>query len=92
MTNETKPTIVLPIIHMNGTSPERLKAALDVFYCKLSDAAEALRECSPNGRDFYPEPGRMNLAVAQHHRRNHVLRDLQNEIEAEMDGIDEQCR
>lgn len=91
MTGETT-DIVAPIIHLNGTSAERLKEALEETYLKLSEAVEALRQGCPNGRDYYPQPGLMKQAEEQHYRRIKVLRDLQAELEKECELIDAQSR
>lgn len=84
--------VIAPIIHLNGTSADRLKEALSEAYLRLGDATEALRQCCPNGRDYYPEPGRMKLAEEQHYRRIKVLRDLQAELERECELIDAQSK
>ena len=76
--------IVIPIVHLNGTSRKSLIAQREEFYSKLFSAARALCEMGPNGRDYYPEPGRMEKAIAQHERRLSILRDLLAEIETEI--------
>lgn len=84
--------VIAPIIHLNGTSPDRLKEALSETYLRLSESVEAMRQCCPNGRDYYPLPGLMRLAEEQHYRRIKVLRDLQAELEKECELIDAQKR
>lgn len=84
--------VIAPIIHLNGTSAERLKDALSNAYDKLYEASEALRECGPNGRDYYLKPGLMEKAIEQHRGRQHAIRDVMAGIEAEMDAIDEQTK
>mgnify|MGYP001453193936 CR=1 FL=1 len=48
---------------------------------------EALKQAAPNGRDYYPELGRMQKAEAQHRWRMTLLDALQKSIEQEMDAI-----
>lgn len=86
----TTETVVAPIIHLNGTSAERLVEALSNTYSALFDAYDKLRQCAPNGRDYYQEPGRMQLAEAQHTRRQHLIWNLMDELEREMELIQEQ--
>ena len=64
---------IIPIIHQNGTHPDRLIQALTDFRYELSTLKDKLGTISPNGRDYYQDPGRMNLAVEQHQRRAKVL-------------------
>lgn len=78
---------VLPIVHLNGTSRERLLAVRDVAYCKLDAAMDAMRDMAPNGRDYYPQPGLMEKAVEQHQRRLSVVKALMDEIQEEVDAM-----
>jgi hypothetical protein len=86
-----RPKVVVPIVHLNGTSAKSLKDALDKTYDALTAVMDALREGGPNGRDYYLEPGKLDKAIAQQRRRMETVKALQDEIEAEMVGIDEQC-
>lgn len=81
--------LVIPIVHLNGTSRESLIDNLSEVYNALEDVRGKLKQAAPNGRDYYPDPGRMDLAVAQHRRRLSAIDALQNEIEAEMEAISE---
>jgi hypothetical protein len=83
-----KPEIVLPIIHMNGTSAKSLIEERNMAYNALQEAYGFLKHMAPNGRDYYPEPGRMEKATAQHLRRLSVIHDLMNELEFEIAEID----
>ena len=84
-------SVVLPIIHQNGTHPDRLIQALTDFRYELSALTDKLGTISPNGRDYYQDPGRMDLAVEQHQRRAKVLKDLLAELDSEILGIMKQC-
>lgn len=81
--------LVLPIIHLNGTSKEALIEQHCAAGSALRAALKALSEMAPNARDYYPAPGRFEQARAQHDRRAKTLRDLYDEIEAETIAIDE---
>jgi hypothetical protein len=81
-------SLILPVVHLNGTSKQELLELREGAYQALTRAVEALRNMAPNGRDFYPVPGRMDLALAQHTRRMKVLTDLMKEIEEECLEID----
>ncbi len=79
-------TIILPIVHMNGTSRQELLQLRKDLYRAIGQAQHALAEMSPNGRDYYPEKGRLQKAIDQHARRHNMLHDLKAEIlmEAEL--------
>lgn len=80
--------LVLPIIHPNGTSKDELLKLRGVVYHRLQDVTKALCAMGPNGRDYYPEPGRMDKAVEQHRRRMKILGDLIDEIGEEINAVD----
>jgi hypothetical protein len=79
---------VLPIVHLNGTTRTELVELRANCVDSLREAGRMLAAMAPNGRDYYPEPGRMDRAVEQHDRRMNALRELINEIEAEMLAVD----
>ena len=82
----------IPTVHLNGTSKDELVQQLNDLYLALGDAMDVLAKAGPNGRDYYPDPGRMEKAIMQHQRRGQVLRDLRAEIEEEIRLIDEVTR
>jgi hypothetical protein len=82
------PEVVSPVIHLNGTSKDRLLESLSDAYHALSIAYEKLRECAPNGRDYYPQPGLMEKAVEQHRQRQQHIQDVLTSIELECAAID----
>jgi hypothetical protein len=81
------PDIVLPIIHLNGSGRENLVELRMNLYHALRDADDRLREMVPNGRDYYPVPGKLQHALEQHKRRATILKELANEIEIEIEAI-----
>ena len=81
-------TVVTPVIHFNGTSACELVRLRSDAYDAIQEAARVLANMAPNGRDYYPKPGLMDKAVAQHQRRMQTLRDLMQEIENEIATIE----
>lgn len=79
--------IVCPIVHLNGTSREELIELRTEFVHALREAMLKLEAMSPNGRDYYLEPGRFDKARTQHVRRQKMLGDLKAEIAAEVDRL-----
>jgi hypothetical protein len=79
--------VVLPVVHPNGTSREELLRLREDAYASLLEAQRSLSAMSPNGRDYYPDPGRMDRALAQHRRRQEALADVLRELEEECLGI-----
>jgi hypothetical protein len=79
--------IVTPIVHRNGDRQETLLDTLETAYHAVRAAMDALRTCAPNGRNYYPEPGRLVLAEAQHRARQEHLHVVLESLEAEAGGI-----
>jgi hypothetical protein len=83
--------MIKPMIHMNGTSRRSLLEG----YVNAKRAGEAFREalaeCSPNGRDYYPmHDGALNEALEDQIERlqkvNSVINQLDTLIEHCMDA------
>ena len=88
MTHATKPEVITPIVHINGTGREDLVEQRKAVYVALQNAAEALRQMAPHGRDYYPAgPEALAKAVAQHRRRQEALATLEDEMVAEVEII-----
>lgn len=79
--------LVLPIVHLNGTSRGSLISDRRDVVEALDTARQALANAAPNARDYYPEPGRFEKAVEQHARRMKNLWDLEAEIQAEVEAL-----
>lgn len=82
--------ITYPIIHSNGTNRETLHEALRNAYRACRAMREAIKQIAPNGRDYYAEAGRMELALTQYADRLAFVQRLQDHIEAEIEAIDSQ--
>lgn len=70
-----------PLVHLNGSSPERLAEGYDHAARALSAAIEALEDAAPNARDYYPK-GESAFAEArrEHSARVASLRAVRSEI------------
>lgn len=80
MSTATEQTIVLPLIHMNGTSKRELLDQLRDVYHAVQEASQKLREAAPNQRDYYPVIDRWQPALAQYRRRSALLQNLADEL------------
>jgi hypothetical protein len=88
---EEKPALVLPIVHLNGTSAEELLRLRQDAHSALDKAVVALQQMAPNGRDYYLESGRFEEALAQHEWRLIALTEIMEEIAAESEEIVKFC-
>lgn len=74
--------ITAPIIHRGGSGQPHLIEAYEKANRALRDAMTALRECAPNGRDYYPLPeGSLRQAEREHEARMASLRGVLNEVD-----------
>ena len=74
--------MTLPTIHLNGTSKKNLIQALCQASHALDAAYGALKETSPNGRDYYPQgPEAFGQAVTEHCSRLSRLDAIKDEID-----------
>lgn len=75
--------MILPTIHLNGTSREALLAELERASSALRHALDALVQASPNARDYYPQgPAAFTQAISEHEARCAKVRAVKDEIEA----------
>ena len=79
--------MMIPTIHLNGTSRIALLAAHMEAGRKLRAAIDALRETAPHGRDYYPQGnGAISVAMREYQSRldrlQGVLKELQDIAEA----------
>ncbi len=82
--------MILPTIHLNGTSKESLIESL----CEASQAIElaykALKQTAPHGRDYYPQgPEAIREAIKEHNNRLRLLDEVKNEIDDMTRKIDQ---
>ena len=87
--NTKKIPVVAPCIHLNGTSAESLSNAMEAAYSALYKARDLLRQCAPNGRDYYIGDVHLTQAEGQHRRRQLAIDAVMNSLETEMDLINQ---
>ncbi len=74
--------LMIPTIHMNGTSREALLDAILEAVHALHKAGRKLAATSPNGRDYYPQGNAAtSMAMDQHEARMNKLREVISELE-----------
>lgn len=80
--------MMIPTIHINGTSKEALSEALCEAYAALEQAGRKLAATYPNGRDYYPQgPDAISAAMREHETRMRKLREIIKEIEQIAEAI-----
>lgn len=82
--------MMIPTVHLNGTSKEALVEQL----CNVSNALEAvfqaLRQATPNGRDYYPQGNTaLEEALKEHFVRQNKVDALKKEIDALAEAVDQ---
>lgn len=65
--------MMLPTIHWNGTTRDRLVERLTNVTSALQDALDAFAEATPDGRDYYPQ-GEGALTKAQNENLGRMKR------------------
>lgn len=82
--------MILPVIHLNGTSKDALLDAYGIAVDALNTAYRAIKETAPHGRDYYPMgPHAMKVATEEHMERLRKVDAVRIEIEEMMTKIDE---
>ena len=71
----SKNQIQMPIIHMNGTSPETLLEDNLNALRAIGDALDVIHKMEFNGRDYYPVAGAFEMARDQRQVHIQHLRD-----------------
>ena len=74
-----------PTIHMNGTSAKSLILVYDRAFDAIEQAIAALKQTTPNMRDYYPQgQAAFDNATTEHLARIGKLVEVQTEIETLM--------
>lgn len=82
-------SVIVPCVHLNGTSKQSLMDALEEAYTAVGDAMDKLRRTAPNGRDYYVyDNAAYGRAADEHGARMAKLQDIRDEIEAIVGGIE----
>lgn len=80
--------MMLPTIHMNGTSARTLLDDIEEASNALLIAQNALRAMSPNGRDYYPQgPDAIQTAIDEHQARIDRVRGVREELNTLAEAI-----
>ena len=74
--------MMLPTIHLNGTSADTLLEEIEGAYTALEIAERVLRAAAPNARDYYPTGGSaFVVAACEHLTRVNAIRKVREEVE-----------
>jgi hypothetical protein len=74
--------MILPTVHLNGTSRGSLRVQYETAYRVLGDAARALEEAYPNARDYYVQgEDAFGVASREHSARVKAVRDVMQDLE-----------
>jgi hypothetical protein len=80
--------MILPTIHLNGTSKNDLLEGWLKMSHALGDALKLMYSEGPNGRDYYTQgPMGLHTAQAEHEARIVKIKEVQREIDAIVDHI-----
>ena len=83
--------MIKPTIHLNGSSPERLRDGYRNARRALHKAMEAINEAAPNGRDYYPQgENAFNVAAKEHYERVARLKETLEELNALEEHVQDQ--
>ncbi len=82
---------MMPTIHLNGDTPERLMDDLLAAGKALRAAMKALQEAAPNSRNYYVQgPDAYGKAAKEHASRQQRVQEVYNEIVEMAEYISEQ--
>lgn len=74
--------VMIPSVHMNGTSRKELIQIHMAAMLAITDAITKAQRSVPNGRDFYPQSSdAINLAMAEHWERINKLKAVGEDFE-----------
>jgi hypothetical protein len=80
--------MMIPTIHLNGTSEDALLEEVTSACQAIREAERALQNAAPNGRDYYPQgAGAIHSALEEHEARLKKLRDVRRELEELAEAI-----
>lgn len=83
--------LMVPTIHLNGSSPTNLRDANRLVGDALRQLAELMVDAEPNSRDYYLQgDGAYNRARSEHVARLDMVRRLRLEYTYIVEKIDEQ--
>lgn len=81
--------MIVPTIHLNGTSKERLLEDIEEAHQAICFAIEKLSASGPNERDYYPQGSAIfEQARTEHCSRLERLLSVRKELETLAEAID----
>jgi hypothetical protein len=81
--------LTTPTIHLNGTRKTELGDGYEAAYNALQLAYDAIKQTSPNGRDYYTQdPSAWGKADRQHFERLKRVHDVMKEFEALLEACE----
>lgn len=73
--------MILPTIHLNGTSREELQRQAEAAVRALDDAIARMSDAAPNGRDYYPQgPDVIRTVAREHSERIGQLKRMRDDM------------
>jgi uncharacterized membrane protein len=85
--------LVIPTVHLNGTSKAALIEQLEAAYDALVTAENTIRQAAPNGRDYYPQGSNVIYdAIEQNVARQQKVREVREEIATIIEAVEKQGR
>ena len=82
--------MMLPTIHMNGTSARALLEGYCNAISAIYDALDVLARAAPNGRDYYPQgPDACATADREHDARKRALIGVLHELQTLADHVED---
>ena len=83
--------MIVPMVHLNGTSKQSLLNDLDEAFDALDVAFHKLKRTAPNGRDYYLQGiDAIQQATDEHIARLRKVQNVMDEIQNLMIAIDKQ--
>lgn len=93
MPKTNRSDLIIPTVHLNGTSEVGLIEPLMKARNAVIDAARALNAAAPHARDYYVQGDWVyNLAKGQHVQRYVILHNMIDELGWIIQGIQDQQR
>lgn len=85
-------SLIIPTVHLNGTSQNDLLQQLIDATSTLRTAREAMQKAAPNGRDYYVQnDNALRTAIQQHTDRLTKIDEVIADYETIMEGIADQA-
>lgn len=80
--NLTQNNLVAPTVHLNGSDGKQLHKTLEAAIDAVDKAVNAVMECYPHGRDYYPQndDAAYTWARDQHNERVKALTKVQADL------------